>query len=87
MAEPLAGFLLSSEVDVARILGAITICGYLSAWNPTTGENTVTITGTQTFTNLAILCDPALLSMSIRVQLLRTPGAPVILGRLRVPPF
>lgn len=87
MGEQLAGFLLANEVDITKILGAITIPAYLSAWNAVTGANTVTITGTQTFTDLAILCDPAILAANVRVQLLRTPGAPMILGRVRKPPF
>ncbi len=58
--------------------------GYLSAWDPVTGANTVLFSGTQTFTNLAFLGDPAALSVG-RVLLLLTPGAPVILGRLTKP--
>lgn len=76
-----------TDQGVLHVLAALSIPGFLSAWNGTTGENTVTISGTQTFTDLAIICDPAQLATNVRVLLLRTPGAPVILGRLRVPPF
>jgi hypothetical protein len=69
-----------------EILARLTQPAYLSVWDPVTGANTVLITGTQEFTNLAVLGDPAALSVG-RVLLLRTAGAPVILGRLRVPPF
>lgn len=83
----LASYLLANQADVARIIGALSIQGYMSAWNPTTGENTVTITGTQTFDDLVFVCDPAILAANVRVMLLRTAGAPVILGRIRKPPF
>lgn len=68
------------------VLALLTMPAYLSTWDPVTGANTVLITGTQTFTDLAVLGDPAALSVG-RVLLLRTAGAPVILGRLRTPPF
>jgi hypothetical protein len=75
-----------SEDPLPAILARLVAPAYLSAWDAVTGANTVIITGTQTFTNLAILGDPAALAIG-RVLLLRTAGAPVILGRLRVPPF
>lgn len=87
MSDDLAAWLAKREDDpMSRILSAVTQPAYLSAWDVVTGANTVIITGTQQFTNLAILGDPAALAIG-RVLLLRTAGAPVILGRLRVPPF
>lgn len=61
-----------------------TMPGYLSAWDPVTGNNTVLYSGTQEFTNLAFVGDPAALAVG-RVLLLITPGAPIILGRLTNP--
>lgn len=58
--------------------------GYLSAWDPVTGANTVTFSGTQTFENLAYIGDPDALAVG-RVLLLITPGAPIILGRITKP--
>jgi len=75
-----------SENPLQTILAHLAQAAYLSEWDPVTGANTVIITGTQEFTNLAILGDPAALAVG-RVLLLRTAGAPVILGRLRTPPF
>lgn len=75
-----------AEDPLAGLLARIVQPAYMSAWDAVTGANTVVITGTQQFTNLAILGDPAALGVG-RVLLLRTAGAPVILGRLRVPPF
>lgn len=87
MSEELARWLNENKVDITTIIGALSIPAYLSEWDAVTGENVVTITGTQQFIDLAILCDPAQLAANVRVILLRTPGAPVILGRLRKPPF
>lgn len=87
MSSPLGDHLARQEGDpLQAILARLVSPAYLSAWDVVTGNNTVLITGTQTFTNLAILGDPAALAIG-RVLLLRTAGAPVILGRLRTPPF
>ena len=87
MSGDLAEWLRGSQADpLESILARLVVPAYLSVWDPVTGANTVIITGTQSFANLAILGDPAALAVG-RVLLLRTAGAPVILGRLRVPPF
>jgi hypothetical protein len=87
MTDTLADYLNRRDDDpLQAILARIVTPAYLSAWDPLTGASTVIITGTQQFTNLAVLGDPAALAIG-RVLLLRTAGAPVILGRLRVPPF
>lgn len=87
MTDTLADYLNRRDDDpLQAILARIVTPAYLSAWDAITGANTVIITGTQQFANLAILGDPAALAIG-RVLLLRTAGAPVILGRLRVPPF
>jgi hypothetical protein len=87
MTAELARYLRDTTPDAAQLVAALTMPAYLSAWDPVTGANTVTITGTQSFVNLAILCDPAQLAANVRVILLRTAGAPLILGRVRVPPY
>lgn len=85
--DELARFLAQRDEDpLPAILARLLQPAYLSAWDPVTGASTVIITGTQQFTNLAVLGDPAALSVG-RVLLFRTAGAPIILGRLRVPPF
>jgi hypothetical protein len=76
-----------TDQTTTAVLAGLTISGFVSAWDAVTGANTVTISGVQTFEDLAILCDPADLAVNVRVLLLRTAGRPVILGRLRVPPF
>jgi hypothetical protein len=87
MSDELADYLRPRDDDpLQAILARLVAPAYLSAWDAVTGANTVIITGTQQFTNLAVLGDPAALAVG-RVLLLRTAGAPVILGRLRVPPF
>lgn len=87
MTGPLGDHLARQERDPLQgILARLFVPAYLSTWDPVTGANTVLITGTQTFMNLAVLGDPAALSVG-RVLLLRTAGAPVIFGRLRTPPF
>jgi hypothetical protein len=87
MAEQLAAFLGALEPDVAKVVGSLFVAGYLSEWDPVTGENTVTTTGTQTLTNLIVLCDPDTLTANVRLVLIRTAGAPMILGRARKPPY
>jgi hypothetical protein len=85
--EHLARLLAHRETDpLPEVLARLLQPAYLSVWDAVTGANTVIITGVQEFTNLAVLGDPAALSVG-RVLLLRTAGAPIILGRLRVPPF
>jgi len=85
--DQLAKFLAAQPADpLADILARLVQPAYLSAWDPVTGASTVIITGTQQFVNLAVLGDPAALGVG-HVLLLRTAGAPVILGRLRTPPF
>lgn len=87
MSADLASWLANQDEDpLPALLARLYQPAYLSAWDAVTGANTVIITGTQQFTNLAILCDPAALSVG-RVLLIRTAGAPMILARLRVPPF
>jgi hypothetical protein len=87
MSGTLGDFLAERPDDpLPEILARIVTPAYLSVWDPITGANTVIITGTLEFTNLAVLGDPAALAIG-RVLLLRTAGAPVILGRLRTPPF
>lgn len=52
----------------------------MTAWNPTTYANTVSVGGAVTYTNLAVL-NPG--SMSVGpVLLIATPGGPIVLGRL-----
>lgn len=85
--DELARFLAQQTADpfpdiVARLIQP----AYLSVWDPITGTNTVIISGTQQFTNLALIGSPSDLEVG-RVLLLRTAGAPIILGRLRVPPY
>lgn len=85
--EELARYLAHQDHDpVAAVMAQLTIPAYLTAWDAVTGANTVTLTGSQTFSNLAILGDPAALAIG-HVLLLRTAGAPMILGRVRTPPF
>lgn len=55
---------------------------FLTAWNPTTRENTVT-DGAVTYTNLFCL-NPADLAVG-RVLIVQTGGRPVILGNLYGP--
>lgn len=85
--DELARFLAQQPADpLPDILARLIQPAYLSAWDPVTGVNTVIISGTQEFTNLALIGSPSDLEVG-RVLLLRTAGAPIILGRLRVPPY
>lgn len=75
MADDLARFLLGSpDGGTLPFYG-----GYMTAWNPTTRENTVS-GGAQEFTNLPCI-NPTLLAVG-PVLLLDTPAAPIILGRI-----
>lgn len=91
MSAPVAGSPIGSLLagrltpDVAALLAALSIPAYLSAWDPVTRQNTVTITGDQAFINLATVGSVADLAAGVRVLLLRTAGAPLILGILRTP--
>lgn len=85
--DELARFLAQQPADpLPDILARLIQPAYLSVWDPITGTNTVIISGTQEFTNLALIGSPSDLEVG-RVLLLRTAGAPIILGRLRVPPY
>jgi hypothetical protein len=80
MSDAMSRYLLSIGGGGAQLIRP----GYLATWDPITGANTVRFSGTQVFTNLAYLGDPAAISVG-RVLLLLTDGAPVILGRLTKP--
>lgn len=65
------------------------LVGTITAWDSETGQNTVAVGGV-TYRNLALLHpinDPGVgfYAVNSRVLLADTPGAPVILGRLRYP--
>lgn len=78
-----ASLFLELQRQIAA-LPSVAYPAYLTAWDPVTGANTVTVTGTTTFTNLRYLPPPGDLAVG-RVLLIRTPGKPVILGQLRAP--
>jgi hypothetical protein len=85
--DDLARFLAQQSADqFPDFLAKLVQPAYLSEWDPITGINTVIISGTQEFVNLALIGSPSDLEVG-RVLLLRTAGSPVILGRLRVPPY
>ena len=63
------------------------LVGTITSWDGETGENTVAIGGVD-YQNLAMLhpiTATGFYALNSRVLLATTPGAPVILGRLRYP--
>lgn len=74
MSDRLAGLFFGSAGGSGQLQGA-----YCTQWNATTFENVVKA-GFTTYENLAVV-NPAAMSVG-DVLIIRTPGQPIILGRL-----
>lgn len=87
MTDALSGLFLD-DGQVGRARGSQTfVRGFLSAWNTTTGENTVTV-DVVTYTNCPFLT-PNDHAAGNPVLLAVPPGGglPIIIGRFRIPPI
>lgn len=80
--DPLAELLRTSEDGTVE---SLLIRATITSWNTTTGANTVGANGV-TYTNLPFIGPPANIGAGAAL-LISTPGGPVILGRLYLPPL